>query len=60
MGGTYKKAKCGINTTHLKALVAKDWTNLNRRRGYCLFFLIFPPLISWLAELVFKAALDTE
>lgn len=51
---------CGVNTTHLKALVRKDFTNLNRRRCFCFLFLVFPPLISWAALSLFDEALDVE
>lgn len=49
-----------MNTTHLKALIRKDFTNLNRRRTFCVLFLAFPPLLSWLANYVFTDALELD
>lgn len=58
----YQKTKgcCGINTTHLKALIRKDFTNLNRRRAFCFLFIVFPPLLSYLANYVFTDALELD
>ena len=51
---------CGVNTTHLKAMIRKDFTNLMRRKTFCILFLVFPPLLSYLASYVFTDALDLE
>lgn len=58
--GSPKKGCCGINTTHLKALVKKDLTNLTRRWCYCLVFICFPPLLGLLAWFFFKSELDNS
>lgn len=56
-----KKNVClGINTTHLKALIKKDFMNLWRRKCFFCLFVVFPPVLALLAQYTFGDALELE
>jgi len=60
LGGHHDPTILGVNTNHLKALVKKDFINFWRRKTFCCTILVLPPLMAYLAYVIFNAAVGTS